>query len=110
MKKGYSNKWEEISHKITKASDIARRVADMRLERARQVCREAGLDPQLLGVHPHNAMCSFEQGRPWKGIDYSKVRLCIRLLNRQFDGNRIVDRYYTRLCEEMRKENDHGKL
>lgn len=48
---------------------------------AQKLCKEAGLDPNLLGIHPHNAMVSYEEGKPWKNIDYKKVKKCLYILN-----------------------------
>lgn len=70
------------SARYRRMSDIADRIHAMRLERARKACSDAGLDPGLLGIHPHNAMVSAEYGQPWPEIDYSKVRLCIRIMER----------------------------
>jgi len=53
-------------------------------QRAFSLCREAGLDPTLLGIHPHNAMVSFDQGRPWSGVNYKKVRRVLWLTKRVF--------------------------
>lgn len=72
-------------------------IAKMRNDHARQLCKDAGLDPQLLGIHPHNAMCSFHDGKPWPNVNYSKVRACIRELNREFEASAILDRLYKRL-------------
>ncbi len=83
--------------KYSRMRDIAERIDQMRRDRARQACADAGLDPGLLGIHPHNAMCAFNAGKPWTGVNYSKVRLCLRILNSQFDAFRIVDRWDRRV-------------
>lgn len=63
--------------------------------RARKLCGEAGLSPDLLGVHPHNAMVSYKSGKPWRGVDYAKVRKVLWLTNeRQFLAHRALDRLY----------------
>lgn len=89
--------FQEWKAKYARYSEIAHRIRVMRNQRARQVCRDAGLDPNLLGIHPHNAMCGWHAGRPWPGVDYSKVRLCMRLLNSEFDAHRIVDEWTNRV-------------
>lgn len=61
--------------------DIAERVERMRIDRARKLCVEAGLDGNLLGIHPHNAWISRQAGQPWPGVDDSKLRACLRVLN-----------------------------
>lgn len=77
--------------------DRCDRIAQMRNNTARRLCKEAGLDPNLLGIHPHNAMCGYRAGKPWREVDYSKVRACIRELSREFDAHRILDRLYARI-------------
>ena len=76
--------------KYTRYQGIADRVAKMRNDRARAACRAAGLDPSLLGIHPHNAMCGYRSGKPWPGVNYSLVRRCLWLLSREFEGSEIV--------------------
>jgi hypothetical protein len=73
------------------------RIARMRNNRARQLCREAGLDPNLLGIHPHNAMCSFHDGKPWPEVNYSKCRATIWMLKREFEPMHVLDKLYKRL-------------
>ena len=72
-------------------------IAKIRNDRARQLCADAGLDPTLLGIHPHNAQCSYEYGKPWPDVDYHKVRECLHEIDRQWDAARILDRLYARL-------------
>lgn len=64
---------------------------------ARKLAKEAGLDPNLLGIHPHNAMVCYNAGRPWQGVDYDKVKEVVRLLDREWEANRIVDRWDKRV-------------
>ena len=94
----------------TIARDRANRITEARLERARKACKEAGLDSGLLGIHPHNAMIDYEAGRPWKGIDYSKVRLCVRLLEMSYQPNRILDRWSKRMTREHNPMFIHTEL
>lgn len=76
----------------------ADRVSRMVTERMKKLCREAGLDPSLLGIHPHNAMCSFEHGKPWPDVDYSKVRKILWLERTQlWRAHRAVDALYSRV-------------
>lgn len=89
--------FEEWRRRYRKLQDIADRVAAYRTKRARKACADAGLDPNLLGIHPHNAMVSLEYGKPWPGIDYSKVRLCLRIQRQTFEGSRIVERWDKRV-------------
>lgn len=60
---------------------------------ARRISGDAGLDPNLLGVHPHNAMVGKEGGQPWEGVDYNRVQVVLDLLAHQFDANRMVDAF-----------------
>ncbi len=76
--------------------DRADRIRNMICDRAREACQEAGLDPNLLGIHPHNAMIDREAGRLWPEVNYSKCRLTLRLLDYQWEPGRIVDRWYRR--------------
>lgn len=57
--------------KITHMTAIADRIHDMRLRRLKQMCKAAGLDPTMLGIHLHNAMVSYNQGHPWPEVDYT---------------------------------------
>jgi len=74
----------------------AEAVAESIYQRARAACEASGLDPDYLGIHPHNAMVSYNAGQPWQGIDYSKVRLCQRLIERSWEPMRIVRRWYAK--------------
>ena len=76
--------------KYGRMRDIADRIAKMRVARLRRISVEAGLDPQLLGIHPHNAWLAFEAGEPWAGVNYSKVRLIRRLQASEFTPSRII--------------------
>jgi len=88
--------YEEWREKYSKMRDMAERILTMRIERARRVCRDAGLDPGLLGIHPHNAMMSFKSGHPWPEANYSKVRLCLRILNME-SPHEIIHRWDKRI-------------
>jgi hypothetical protein len=87
----------EWCQRYGKMRAIAERVAAMRNDRARVLCREAGLDSGLLGIHPHNAMVGLHYGKPWPGVDYHKVRKGLWLLERQWDGFRILTRWDERV-------------
>jgi hypothetical protein len=76
---------------------MAERIDRARTNNARRLCAESGLDPQLLGIHPHNAMIDYRAGRPWQGVNYHLVRACMREMDRSFEGHRILDRMYHRL-------------
>lgn len=86
-----------------KAQDMrsrADRIMGMRIARMRRIAREAGLDPMLLGIHPHNAWLSFRDGKPWPEVDYSKLRL-LRRVDAMPSPHRIVDRWHARVWPEV---------
>jgi hypothetical protein len=67
-----------------------------RMVRARRIAAEAGVDPGMPFHLAHNAMVGLHYGQPWKGVDYSKVRLLMRLERELFTADRIVNRIYSR--------------
>lgn len=86
--------WRERYRSLLVAANSAREIAR---DEARHLCAEAGLDPTLLGIHPHNAMVALHYGQPWPGIDYGKVRRCMFMLRVQFMPDTVVrawDRTY----------------
>lgn len=87
--------------KYSQARSIAERIDKLVWHRMRKLCQEAGLDPNLLGIHPHNAMCSYKAGRPWPNVDYSKVRKIFWLAPRQFAGYRLADKLADRIWKEL---------
>jgi hypothetical protein len=80
--------WREAYRPLRAAADSAR---DKARNKARRLCAEAGLDPTLLGLHPHNALAALKQGQPWPGVDYGKVRRCEHALDNMFLASRVVD-------------------
>ena len=91
----------EYQTKMSVARRRAERIASMRTDRAREACRLAGLDTQLLGIHPHNAMVSHDAGCPWGGVDYHYVRLCLHIQSTIFEGMRIYQRLHDRLIKQV---------
>lgn len=82
-----------------------REYEELVLKRARQLCKEAGLDPNLLGIHPHNAMVSLHYGKPWPNVDYKKVRKVEWLINTQvWKARRLLETYCKRKESEMSRE------
>jgi hypothetical protein len=82
--------------KYRKMRDISDRIDRMRYERKRTLCAEAGLDPNLLGIQPHNAMISADAGKPWPEVDYSKVRALLRV-ERMPSPSEILSRWDRRV-------------
>lgn len=77
--------------------EMAERINKARHLNAKRLCREAGLDDGLLGIHPYNAMCSYAAGKPWPEVNYSKCRATIREIERSFEGTRVLNAMYDRL-------------
>lgn len=78
----------------------ADRIANMIRDRARETCAAAGLDPNLLGIHPHNAMVSLHYGKPWPEVNYSLCRKTLWLLEKQWVAHQIVEQWYRRQPNE----------
>lgn len=79
--------------------DMATRAALVRasmIERACRECELAGLDPSIPGIHLHNAWVSFRSGKPWRGVNYTHVRRARWIMDRSFEPERIVDRWWRR--------------
>ncbi len=83
--------------RYTRMREIAERVSQMRMDRARKACREAGLDDKIIGIHVHNALVSAEWGKPWPEVDYQKCRLSRWLMDRSHEGFRIVEKWDARV-------------
>lgn len=45
----------------------------------------------------HNSLIAAEEGKPWREVDYSQMRLAAHLCERSFEPGRIVDRWYLRI-------------
>jgi len=90
--------WQKL---YSVARDRADRISFLVIERARKVSKEAGLDPQLLGIHPHNAMAAYKCGNPWPEVDYKKVRKVLWLLKRSFLPYRLLDSYTDRIWKQV---------
>lgn len=88
------HEWQTLAQTLHARAD---RLRDAALREARETCKAAGLDPGLLGIHPHNAMCSYEQGKPWPEVNYALCRRVIWLTNvKQWEASRIVERIIRR--------------
>ena len=98
MKKLTLTEWQE---RYTLARERAERTSRMILDRARTCAFRAGLDPHLLGIHPHNAMVSFNSGNPWPGVDYHLVRKCLWLQKRAWEPTRLAEAYGSRLWSQV---------
>jgi hypothetical protein len=84
---------DEWSRNYTMLKHYADMMSGIMKDLARKISGDAGLDPTLLGVHPHNAMCAYAGGQPWPNVDYNRVMVVMDLLNHQFDAQRTVDAF-----------------
>jgi hypothetical protein len=90
-----ATRYQQLKQRVTNYEAMVR-------ERAKRACSEAGLDPSLLGIHPHNAMVSLHYGQPWPGVDYKKVRLCLWLTNvAMWRASNLLERYCQRKYAEL---------
>jgi hypothetical protein len=86
---------------------IADRVSIMRHRRAVIAYHEAfGLDPKTIERNAnldwcviHNSILDRENGRGWREVNYSKMRLAARLLD-DLRASRLVDAFYQRKWAE----------
>ena len=83
--------------KYRKMKVLCDRIHALQHARMVKVCREAGLDSSLLGIHPHNAWCAYQAGKPWPDVDYDKVRLLRYLERRSYIPNRILANWDARV-------------
>lgn len=85
--------WQE---RYRKMSAIVDRIYAMKHQRMVKLCKEAGLDSSIMGIHIHNAWVARETGKPWPGVNYSKVRL-LRRLEQDWRPSRILDAWDKRV-------------
>ena len=71
------------------------------IDRMRETALQAGLDPQIAGLHAHNAMCSFHSGHPWPECDYSLVRRVLWLEEQSFVPERLAARIIERAWQRV---------
>lgn len=88
-----------IVAKLQKAREIANRIEVLRSKRIDKLCAEAGTGRD--GCVIHNAMLSLREGKPWQGINQSKLRELHRVWN-TFPITPIMDKLYNRLIAEER--------
>jgi hypothetical protein len=90
-------RWADWVAQYRRMHEIADRYNRDVVARMRSIARAAGLDPTIPGLHARNATCSLHDGRPWRGVDYSLVRLVLWLeRDVQWRAHRLVDRWSTR--------------
>lgn len=81
--------WQSLATSLHARAD---RLTHAIVSDARRTCHAAGLDPTLLGIHPHNAMVSLHYGKPWPEVNYALCRKTLWLIERSYEPSRIVDR------------------
>lgn len=70
---------------------IADRVSRSLIAQARVAAKDAGLDPTICFLHAHNALCSYEYGKPWPEVDYSLARKVLWLERQSWEPSRLAD-------------------
>lgn len=79
--------WKEGYNRLKSHAEAMARIFN---DLARKISADAGLDPNLLGIHPHNAMCGLAYGNPWREVDYNRCQAIVDLLAHEFDAHRMV--------------------
>jgi hypothetical protein len=84
------------------AADRTRQMIHARAIKA--YCRAMGgtytRDSQLCNCVIHNSIIAFENGQPWKEVDYSQMRRARWLVQKSFEPSRIVTAWYQRKSRE----------
>ena len=80
------------TYSYTVMKNRANKFNKMVIERCKTLSIKAGLDPNLLGIHPHNALVAYEYGYPWPEVNY---KLCKKInwlfSDYQWRAHRLVD-------------------
>ena len=84
-------KLKEWQEKHKKMREMSERIISMRRDRYLKVVKQSGLDSTIAGIHVHNALAGLHYGHPWKGINYSLVRLAKRLDSKMYESSRIIE-------------------
>ena len=95
-----------ISEQTAKLRAIADRIQAMKYRRAiAAYCRALGSEPKadstLNMCVIHNSLVSRENGKPWREVDYSQMRLAARLTS-DWRASRLCDAFYARKWQEVR--------
>lgn len=90
---------QQITEKLQAARAISDRVHAMRRYRINKLCRLAGIG-DYNGCSVYNAMNAYNDGRPWREVNYSYLRQAIRL--DRMNLLEIRDRFYARMIREWR--------
>lgn len=85
--------------KLSRASAMADRISRLRAIRANKAGEAARLG-HARNVWS-NAMLAYKAGKPWAEVDYSKLRLALRIDSLP-SASAIVDRLYSRMIREGR--------
>lgn len=85
--------------KLQRANAMRGRIYAMRHRRIANALQEAHL-PMMVNA-AHNAMLAYESGKPWPEVNYSKLRLALRLMHDEFKAGEICERFSARLIKEF---------
>lgn len=77
----------------SEARERAERVDRLIHERCKRIAREAGIDPTIYPIHTNNALVSYSQGKPWRGVDYRLIRKINWLETRRSRVWQLLDAY-----------------
>ena len=77
----YASHVRAISARVTASID----------KRARQTAQDAGLSPDIAYLHAHNAIVSFDNGKPWPEVNYSLARKVQYLEQLGYQPGRLAD-------------------
>jgi hypothetical protein len=98
--------WQAISQTVNARADRIRRMIDAEI---RRTGRAAGLGDQMPVHLAHNAMCSFEAGKPWMELNYSLVRRVLWLSQRQWEPGRLAESIIGRAWKRVVIHYDDGR-
>ena len=87
------SQFQQFSRVVHERAD---RISRMIVDRARAEAARAGLDPSMPFLHAHNAVVSFDGGRPWPEVDYKLARRVLWLERRSWEPGRLAERIIDR--------------
>jgi hypothetical protein len=93
--------FQEWQAQYSRYRNQADRISAMITDRARQACKDAGLCADLLGIHPHNAICSLEAGKPWPEVNYHYARLALHLQEKSWEPYRLLEQWHEKAWKRV---------
>ncbi len=91
--------WQEYHRGLMNRAEKVR--ASM-TERARRIGQKAGLAPDIVFLHAHNAMVDHHYGKPWRNVDYHGVRKVQHIEKHLFDAHRKAKALSDKAWERVR--------